>query len=164
MFSPFDQEEVEEPLLFNIPRGTKPSQVTDTYFWLIANNSRTIKRPTERTGKWLIFKSWDDLDNLWERVKKATYSGDLGPSSKVATKTPNPLSKDPDTGVICVYTYDYEDKKDVRRVRRKLLSIGITELLYYKPDEATRDGVYGSTGWLFSSEDDGLYTNGNYYK
>lgn len=147
------------------PTKTKPSSITDSdIYWLVATNLRTPKQPTERAGKWLVFRSWDDIDNLWFRIAKATFSSDLGPSSKVTTRTPNPISKDPDTGVICVNTYDFNDRRDVRRVRNKLLRLGVTELLYYKPDEATREGVYGSQGWLFSSEGDGLHHNANYFK
>jgi hypothetical protein len=39
-----------------------------------------------------------------------------------------------------VYTYDWQDEKDVRRVRQELRELGITQRIPYKSDEETRAG------------------------
>lgn len=47
--------------------------------------------------------------------------------------------------VICVYTYDYEDKEDVMRVRERLREVGFHRKLPYKTDAATLAGQYRKT-------------------
>jgi hypothetical protein len=68
--------------------------------------------------------------------------GSLGGSAKVATSRPSPRAKSPDLRVICVYTYDWKDEKDVMRVRRELRKLGVTERIAYKADEDTLAGNY----------------------
>jgi hypothetical protein len=60
------------------------------------------------------------VDDVWFKIKKAVEEGRLGGSAKVSTAKPNPLSKDPRKHVICVYTYDWTDEEDVRRIREEL--------------------------------------------
>ena len=45
---------------------------------------------------------------------------------------------------MCVYTYDYEDKADVMRIREELRSLGIRREIIYKADEDTHRLRYGS--------------------
>ncbi|MGD0071944.1 MAG: putative phosphothreonine lyase domain-containing protein [Candidatus Bathyarchaeia archaeon] len=79
-------------------------------------------------------------------MKKATDAGKLGDSSKVATAKPNSNATNPDTKVMCVYTYDWNDENDVRRVREELRKLGITNKLPYKADEDTLAGKYRIMG------------------
>jgi hypothetical protein len=62
--------------------------------------------------------------------------------AKVATARPNPHATDPDKKVMCVYTYDWTDEKDVQRVREELRKLGITSKIPYKADEDTLAGKY----------------------
>ncbi len=48
--------------------------------------------------------------------------------------------------VICVYTYDYADEADVRRVREELRALGFIDKLSYKADEDTLAGKYAQLG------------------
>lgn len=48
--------------------------------------------------------------------------------------------------VICIYTYNHEDKVDVMRTREHLRTMVFTEKLGYKTDAATCAGVYRATG------------------
>jgi hypothetical protein len=132
--------------LRNSVSGVKPSQVTDVY-WLTADR-RKGKYPeaTARNGKWLIFVGNDEVDELWAIVSEAVEEGKLGNQAKVSTAKPNPLSQDPARRVICIYTYDYADKKDVMRVRRELRRLGVTEKIPYKADEDTLAGKYQKLG------------------
>ena len=48
--------------------------------------------------------------------------------------------------VICVYSYDADDKEDVMRIRQALREIGVTWKIPYKLDEDTFLGRYRKKG------------------
>lgn len=123
----------------------KPSEFTEDY-WIHAYREREdYPQPTPRNGKWLLFVNERDVDEVWVKIKKATEEGKLGSSAKVATAKPNPLGR-PGKRVICVYTYDYKDEKDVKRSREELRKLGITYKIPYKADEDTLSGKYKVRG------------------
>ena len=123
----------------------KPSQVTDAY-WIYAKRRKgKYPKPTLKSGKWLVFVNERDVDEVWAKLKKATEEGKLGSSAKVATAKPSPLGES-GKKVICVYTYDWEDEKDVKRIREELRKLGITNKIPYKSDEDTLSGKYRATG------------------
>lgn len=125
---------------------SKPAQVTD-YYWIFAHRkSGEYPKPTTRSGKWLVFVDKKDIDDVWAKIKKAVEEGKLGSEAKVATAKPNPHATNPNTKVICVYTYDYADEQDVRRIREELRKLGITTRIPYKADEDTSSGKYRITG------------------
>jgi hypothetical protein len=124
----------------------KPSEVTDVY-WIHAEREKgRYPKATQRSGKWLVFVDVKNIDEVWTQVKKATEEGRLGDSAKVATARPNPSATNSDTKVICVYTYDWTDEKDIKRVREELRKLGITSKIPYKADEDTLSGKYRVTG------------------
>jgi len=120
----------------------KPSQVTDDYWLYTERKIGTYPEPTENCGKWLVFVHVSQVDELWTKIKDATDEGLLGSSAKVATLRPNPNARDSDRKVICVYTYDWTDEVDVRRVRQGLRQLGVTSRIAYKADEDTYAGRY----------------------
>ena len=124
----------------------KPSEVTEVYWIYAIMKKGEYFKPTVRSGKWLIFVDKKDVDEVWAKIKKATEAGKLGDSSKVATAKPNPNATNPDTKVICVYTYDWNDEKDARRVREELKKLGITNKIPYKADEDTLAEKYRIMG------------------
>lgn len=67
----------------------------------------------------------------------------MGPSSKVSTKYSSKSKKV--SYVICVYTYDWTDEKDARRVREELRKIGVINKIPYKADVDTILGKYAET-------------------
>ena len=76
-----------------------PSQVTDDY-WVYASRQRgRYRKPTVRSGKWLLFVPNEKIDEAWATIKRATEEGRLGGSAKAATARPNALTIDP----LCVY-------------------------------------------------------------
>lgn len=83
---------------------------------------------------------------MWASVKRAVENGELGAEAKVSTAKPNPNSIDPSKHVICVYTYDVEDRIDVMRVREALRTLGITWKIPYKTDMTTGAGLYTKHG------------------
>ena len=124
----------------------KPSEVTDSY-WLYAERKEgTYPEHSENGGKWLIFVQLSLVDAVWEKIKRATEEGKLGSSAKVATARPNPNATNPNTKVICVYTYDWTDETDVKRVREELRQLGITSKTPYKADKETYSGIYANRG------------------
>ena len=92
------------------------------------------------SGKWLVFRPRDQIDDVWVMIEDGTRKELLGIASKVST-----LQQGKMRHVICVYTYNYLDEEDVFRVREKLRDLGIEELLYYKPDIYTKLGIYSGT-------------------
>ncbi len=124
----------------------KPSEVTDSY-WLGAERKiGAYPGHTENGGKWLIFVPASQIDEVWEKIKRATEEGKLGSSAKVSTAKPNPNAKDPNSKVICVYTYDWTDEKDAKRVREELRHLGIMSKIPYKADNETFSGKYANRG------------------
>src|SRR5271157_4642447 len=130
----------------SVSDAKKPSEVTDRY-WLYAHRKKgTYPEATSNNGKWLIFVKKDEIDGVWSKVRDAVEDGRLGSNAKVSTMKPNPNAQDPDTKVICVYTYDWTDVADVMHVRDELRKMGITWKCPYKSDQDTIEGKYRISG------------------
>ena len=123
-----------------------PTEVTEVYWLYAIRQKGTYPKPTPRSGKWLVFVDRNEVNVIWAAIKEATEAGRLGGSAKVATAKPNPYATDPKTKVICVYTYDWTDEADVRRIRTELRSLGITQKIPYKADADTLRDKYRVTG------------------
>lgn len=86
-------------------------------------------------GKWMLFPKSADLPRCWRIVAEATSHGKLGPTSKVGTYDPYDTK---DETLICVYTHDFTDVEDVRRVLDELLALNLCrsegKRIYYKCD------------------------------
>jgi hypothetical protein len=98
-------------------------------------------------GKWMLFPSPHEVDAVWEQVARGTWEGRLGIAAKVATAVELPgdggggeadsykskgKEKDRDTGwgqtrLICVYTSDFADKEDVKRVLLGIKQLGLLD-------------------------------------
>ncbi|MGD0070900.1 MAG: putative phosphothreonine lyase domain-containing protein [Candidatus Bathyarchaeia archaeon] len=126
--------------------NAKPSEVTEVYWIYAIRKKGEYPKSTMNSGKWLIFVDKRDVDRVWNTIRKATEDGLLGDSSKVATAKPNPHATDQDKKVICVYTYDWTDEKDIKRVREELRKLSITNRIPYKTDEDTLLGKYQVMG------------------
>ena len=124
----------------------KPTKITDRYWVLAMRMFGQYPRHTSRSGKWMIFLPWDQLDDAWTNIKTTTVQGYLGLAAKVSTAKPNPNAKDSKKGVIIVYTYDYSDKEDVMHIRKVLSEIGFRQQLIYKADSATKAKKYSKAG------------------
>jgi hypothetical protein len=99
--------------------------------------------PTERCGKWMIYAHISEVNQIWATIRDAVEAGLLGSSAKVATMRPNPHAKRPEHKVICIYTYDSDDKDDVLRILAELRQeLGISHKAFYKEDNETRSGNY----------------------
>ncbi len=129
-----------------LPVESTPSRETDSYWLFAIRKQGKYPRPTERNGKWLIFVPVRRIDAVWEKVKKSTEAGSLGEEAKVSTAKRNPNAVNPAMKVICVYTYDWQNKEDVMRIRAELRTLGITWKIPYKSDEDTDQGKYRAAG------------------
>lgn len=82
-------------------------------------------------GHWLVPVTARHPDDFWQLVADATWAGRLGPFSK--TDAFPPLSGHP--LLVHVYTADYRDDSDLRRVLSGLRAIGFDgELAYFEND------------------------------
>lgn len=100
---------------------------------------------TLKTGKWLIFINRRAIDEVWSIIKDATEAGGLGTDAKVATKIQADMYSERNSHLICVYTKDWKNKREVMRVRGALRKLGITHSIPYKADEDSLDGKYKNT-------------------
>jgi hypothetical protein len=99
------------------------------------------------SGKWLIFVNRNKVDEIWAKIKLAVEEGKLGNIAKVSTAKPRPTAANRDEHVICVYTYDWTNKRDVMKIREELRKLGIVWKIPYKSDEDTIMGKYTKTGY-----------------
>jgi hypothetical protein len=129
------------------PVAFGPPSVEQQAYFLEARIKRYEYPPaTARGGKWLLFVARKDVDEVWAKVLLALREGRLGDFAKVSTARPNPHAADPDKHVVCVYTYDSEDREDVVRIRAALRELGFIKPIAYKTDAATHAGRYEVRG------------------
>ncbi|KAI0453953.1 hypothetical protein F5B21DRAFT_266419 [Xylaria acuta] len=101
-------------------------------------------------GKWMLFCTAFEVNEVWEVIAKATAHNELGIAAKVAPKS----NVDQRTErLICVYTADFSDTKEVTRVAKKLKQLGLVKNkpLYYKPDAYTYLGIASGNPWEIRS-------------
>ncbi|TGJ84003.1 hypothetical protein E0Z10_g4784 [Xylaria hypoxylon] len=86
-------------------------------------------------GKWMLFCTAFEVNEVWGIIAKATANNELGIAAKVATK---PNIDQRTERLICVYTADFSDKGDVTRVAERLRQLGLVKdkPLYYKPGQS----------------------------
>jgi len=128
-----------------------PTEVTDDP-WIYAVSLPSSDRDHTRSGKWLLYTPVKDHDVVWEKIRIATESGSLGDSAKAATSRPSGFQASQRVLVTCVYTHDFEDLDDVRRVLVALRELGFGGRLSYKTDDDTRKGTYGRGAAIYVSQ------------
>ena len=101
-----------------------------------ATRTGSLEKPVA-PGKWLLFVSGQQAAHCWTLVAEATKDGRLGFDAKVSDLGQS------GTQVIVVYTADWHDQDDVRRVLREVRRLGWAGTLSYKRDEETFAGSYG---------------------
>ncbi|EAW09476.1 DUF1917 domain-containing protein [Aspergillus clavatus NRRL 1] len=109
------------------------------------------------SGKWMMFITPDRVNRYWGAVAAATVAGELGDAAKVATEGGSGSPR-----LIAIYTRDYADLDDVKRVLEKLIDLGLVKQderpIYYKCDALTylsimSDNPYGLKASMASSRD-----------
>ena len=111
------------------------------------------------SGKWMLFPPERKVDEIWAAVAGATAKGNLGIQAKVAAKDESSDNGHQSWGrLICVYTKDFADKEDIRRVLVKLVDMGLVanKPIYYKCNAYTYLDIRSKNRWgiapsMFSS-------------
>lgn len=117
----------------------------DDDYWTYAHRREgTYPEHTLRGGKWLLFVNSRNLGFVWNKIKKAVEEGKLGGSAKAARSGRVYPAEISNVKVICVYTYDWTDSQDVKRIREELRNLGITRKISYKTDEDTERAIYST--------------------
>ena len=92
----------------------------------------------------MLFPMPEDVNRWWKVVAEGTASGELGIAAKVATDDGR---GERESRVICVYTADFEDRADVKRVLQRLVAAG---LVRKKGPMGEDRGVFYKCGELLS--------------
>lgn len=87
----------------------------------------------------MLFPSASEVNGVWSIVAQHTANNELGVAAKVAPRDPtgelNGVRRP--QRLICIYTKDFFDVEDIRRVVLKLRDLGLVETngrpIYYKP-------------------------------
>jgi len=126
----------------------------------LEKNIFTLARETGVTvGKWMLFPSVSDVDSTWKTLVTSMDEGTIRADAKVA---PRDDSGSEQSRLICVYTNDFEDKKDVKEVLLMLQAQRLFEPrqgpIFYKCDAYTLLGItskneYGLKASMYSSRD-----------
>jgi hypothetical protein len=131
---------VEERLL---RKTDKPSEDLSCNWHYKRSPSYNASASTNARGKWCIFVSPTEVDEVWSKISGAIENDQLL-CAKVSTAL---RSMGRDGHVICVYTRDWADRQDLMRARAVLRSLGFVKELGYKRDLDTRNGIYGAGEW-----------------
>ena len=101
-------------------------------------------------GTWLSHHDLGDpVDRAWEKIARATVEGKLGTHAKVTPCQDQEGREDMYEGnhVISVYIKDFTDKAEMLRVEKALRSLGITEIMKFKPCIFSFLGIYSNNEW-----------------
>ena len=108
---------------------------------------KTAKEHGVTSGKWMLFPTLDDAPRVWKQVCEAVINNRLGNMAKIAAMA-NVGSR---SLLICIYTADFSDVREVRRVVEELVSMGFVSpssgtpslfgTIYYKCDAYTHLGI-----------------------
>ncbi|KAI9722873.1 MAG: hypothetical protein M1828_004439 [Chrysothrix sp. TS-e1954] len=114
-------------------------------------------------GKWMLFPNAADVDRIWAVVAEAVVNDQLGMAAKVASADAEPTRSGK---LICIYTKNFSDLADVRRVLETVFDLGLAKRdrskdsrgIYYKADAYTHLGIESKNEWglkasLYSSQD-----------
>ncbi|KAF9934676.1 hypothetical protein FBU30_001000 [Linnemannia zychae] len=98
-------------------------------------------------GKWMLFYDKSILDEKWAAVKQLIQEDQLGGIAKCSTAMENPNAISSKTGVIIVYTSDYQNQEEVYNVAKVLYDkMDYKRTMYYKTDQQTLAGTYRKYG------------------
>ena len=113
----------------------RPSDYAAVYWIEAKREAGEYPAPTANAGEWRISVTVETVDEIWERVRRATVAGQLGYKSKVSTR-PAAGQTGTDERILCVRTYDAGDSEDIARIERVLLDMGLRDLYYVRDKPA----------------------------
>lgn len=103
-------------------RAAKPSEVAAVYWIEAKDMTGTAPPPTVRAAQWTLKTTVNQVDELWEAIKVATETGELGYKSKVSTTS---REDDIHTRTVCVLAHDRDDTAEIERLKARLIELGI---------------------------------------
>jgi len=107
----------------------------------VADADRLALETTYLSGKWLVERPPEAVDDLWDAVVDDVAAERFW-DAKVTTRAGREAFGETDHAVL-VFTPNYFDRTDVDRVRRRLREVhGVTEAIRYRPDVYTLGGVH----------------------
>ncbi|KAJ5711692.1 hypothetical protein N7488_005848 [Penicillium malachiteum] len=120
----------------------------------------SVARETGITaGKWMLFPSDDRVDEVWRTLVLALEKGDVCADAKVST---NDGKGNGQARLICIYTEDFADREDVKKVLQMLAREELFHPrgrpIYYKSDaftllEINSKNKYQLKASMYSSKD-----------
>ncbi|ACM56228.1 putative phosphothreonine lyase domain-containing protein [Halorubrum lacusprofundi] len=118
----------------------------------VADADRLALETTYLSGKWLVERPSETVDDLWNAVVEDVAAEQFW-DAKVSTRAGCEAFGEADHAVL-VFTPNYFDREDIDRVRRRLRDAhGVTEEIRYRPDVYTLDGIHeGTLGELTDTE------------
>ena len=133
-------------MLLAIIGESKPTEVHDQYWIFVRHSTEEGDEHPPITGKWLVFKNYDKLDETWSKIRTAVIEQTLEGCSlaKVSTLRYNPSGGGPGPstrGVICVYTAEHNEDT----IGFKLIEL-VQQNISYKLDDTTMMGKYSHQG------------------
>ena len=123
---------------------SQPSKVQDSFWIWYCIRAKYLADLI--LGKWLVFKHYDEIDDVWEKIRTAIARDELQGcvNAKCSTMRYNPTLEGPGpstTSVICVYTKEH----NMDDIGFKLIEI-VKQDIKYKTDDDTRKFKYTYAG------------------
>ncbi|KAL8851111.1 MAG: hypothetical protein Q9221_004007 [Calogaya cf. arnoldii] len=158
-----DKTDEIETSMAGKPKGSVTRKLTPLRKALENDLFAAAKKRHCTSGKWMLFPYPEDVNRHWAIVATATVNRELGTAAKVA---PDDGKGDRVPRLICVYTKDFSDIDDVKRVLGRLVELGLVKKkgageergIYYKADAFTELGINSGNEWglkasLYASKD-----------
>ncbi|KAJ3539911.1 hypothetical protein NMY22_g4519 [Coprinellus aureogranulatus] len=112
-------------------------------------------------GKWLIYVDSEQVDDLWAKIVRLVCLERKKGSAKVSSRTRSGRrpdgcgdeegegggSRDRQGHLICVFTNDFRDEKEVMALRDGLRRAGVNWKIGFKADVYTELGIYENNPW-----------------
>lgn len=118
------------------PAGTLTRKVTSLRKQVELDILAAAKKTGCTSGKWMLFPLPENVNPVWALVAEGTMAQELGRGAKVATDAGQ---GDRVPRLLCVYTEDFSEKGDVKRVLERLVRMGLVDRtgqgIYYKCGE-----------------------------
>lgn len=150
----------EELFKYLFAHSEKPSEDKSTPWKRAANPTLKEFNSNEKTGKWCLVFSPQEIDDAWTKIHKATKDGKL-----LLAKCSTALGAMRfGTHLVCVYTTDWQDSEDIQKTRETLRTLGFTQPLKYKRDIETINRVYNTDNEYYIDETKDIAFNTKKYK
>ena len=112
--------------------------IHEGWFWAFNENPEEYKTKSQEfiknpqnSGRWLIFRNKEYIDNLWNVIEQETKSGRLSLAAEVSTRIHADKYAKKGSHVIAVYTPNFRNIEEIRKVGESLMALRINEELRY---------------------------------